>query len=422
MDHDIIVIGAGAAGLIAAGRAAGEGASVLLVERNKQSGRKLLITGKGRCNITNTAPRSEHFKNIFPNPRFLKHAYATFFTDDILALLNGEGVPTVIERGNRAFPESNQSEDVRNALQQWAQRQGVTFLFETQVEKIITEEGQLTGLRVQELHGTRTIRCRAAILCAGGRSYPATGSDGSGFRLAHDAGHSIIAVRPALVPLETEGTLAERLQGLSLKNAYAVLWVNGKKQTEAFGELLFTHFGLSGPVILTLSRSVVDALAAGQKAEISIDLKPALEEPKLDQRLLRDLNENGKKRLENVFRLWLPSKMIPLFLQELDIDGNKPANQMGAVERRKTMLMMKNLRFTISGNRSFKEAVITAGGVSTGEIRSKTMESKLLKGLFFAGEVMDLDANTGGYNLQIAWSTGWLAGLSAAESLRSTSE
>jgi predicted Rossmann fold flavoprotein len=417
MDFDIIVIGAGAAGLIAAGRAAQQGASVVVVERNRQAGRKLLITGKGRCNITNTAPRSEHFKNIFPSPRFLKHAYATFFADDILALLNGEGVPTVIERGNRAFPESNQSEDVRNALQQWAQRQGVTFLFETQAEKIITEEGRLTGLRVQDLHGTRSISCMAAILCAGGRSYPATGSDGSGFRLARDAGHTIVPLRPALVPLETAGTLAGRLQGLSLKNANAVLWVNGKKQAEAFGELLFTHFGLSGPVILTLSRAVVDALTAGHKAEISIDLKPALEEPKLDQRLVRDLNENGKKRLENVFKLWLPSKMVPVFLEELGIDGNKPANQMEAAARRKAMLMMKNLRFSISGNRSFKEAVITAGGVSTGEIQSKSMESKLVTGLYFAGEVIDLDANTGGYNLQIAWSTGWLAGQSAADSL-----
>lgn len=411
----MIVVGAGAAGMLAAGRAAECGASVLLLEKNTQAGRKLLITGKGRCNITNTTSQPDYYKNIFPNGRFLKYAFGKFFTTQIVSLLNKEGLPTVEERGNRVFPESNSASDVRDTLLKWALNAGVNIRYQHNVEKILTEQGTIKGVKVSNSgRAAIPIECNALILCAGGCAYPTTGSDGSGYKLARDTGHTVTPVSPALVPVETQGPLAGKMMGLSLKNVKAVLWVNDKKQHEEFGEMLFTHFGLSGPIILTMSRAIVQAVDQKAKVEISIDLKPALEEKQLDQRLVRDLNSFGKKRLENVFRLWLPAKMIGVFMDELNIDPNKEAHQLGSAERRKVMLMMKNMRFTVSGYRSFKEAVVSAGGVSLEEINSRTMESKLVKNLFFAGELIDLDGNTGGFNLQIAWSTGWLAGQSAA--------
>jgi predicted Rossmann fold flavoprotein len=274
------------------------------------------------------------------------------------------------------------------------------------VEKIVAEGNQARGV----ISNGKFIQADRIILATGGKSYPATGSAGDGYELAEQARHSVVPARPALVSLETEGNVAQKLQGLNLKNAKAVVWVNGKKAGENFGEMLFTHFGLSGPIILTLSRIVVDELQKKNKVEITIDLKPALDEQKLDNRLLRDLNEHGKKKLGNIFRNWLPSSMIPVFIELLELDVEKECHQVSAAERKKIRCLMKNLRFQITGHRSFKEAIITAGGIPTKEIYPKTMESKFIKGLYFAGEVIDLDAETGGYNLQIAWSTGWVAG------------
>jgi len=413
-NYDVIVVGAGPAGIIAAGRAAEMGAKVLIVEKMRQAGRKLLITGKGRCNITNNAAVSEYFKNIFPQGRFLKHAFDRFFNDGILQLLHDQGVETVVERGERVFPASDSSADVLSGILKWMNRNKVEILYETRVTQILIEDNKVTGIMVQKFNQDSTISAKNVIICTGGRSYPATGSTGDGYTLAKTLGHTIEEARPSLVPLVTKGTLAADLQGLSLKNVNAIVWVNGKKHKEAFGEMLFAHFGLTGPIILTLSRFVVDEIRKKNKVEISIDLKPALDEQKLDTRLVRDLNENGKKQIENVFKLWLPSKLIPVFLQILGIDGDKLCHQMNAKERRSTMLLMKNFRFEVIDYRGFKEAIITAGGISLQEIDSKTMESKLVKNLFFAGEVIDLDANTGGFNLQIAWSTAWLAGESAA--------
>lgn len=409
--------------MLAAGRAAQMGASVLLLEKNTVAGRKLLITGKGRCNITNTSSQSDYFKNIFPNPRFLKQAFGQFFWPQMLSLLNQQGLETVEERGNRVFPRSNLSKDVRDTLVNWAESSGVRIRYQHNVEKIITQDKTIHAVRVSIPSGaSMEISCTSLILCCGGCSYPATGSDGKGYILARQAGHSIQPLKPSLVPLETAGSTAGELQGLSLKNVKASLWVESKKQQQEFGEMLFTHFGLSGPIILTLSRAVTDAVAKGLKTEIIIDLKPALDENRLDQRLVRDLNTYGKKRLENVFKLWLPSKMIGVFMKELQINPDMLAHQLGSADRRKIMLMMKNLRFRVTGHRSFKEAVVTAGGVSLAEIHSRTMESRLVKNLYFAGEILDLDANTGGYNLQIAWSSGWLAGESAAKALSHPSQ
>lgn len=407
--YDVIVVGAGAAGLIAAGRAAELGAHVLLLEKMERAGRKLLITGKGRCNITNDAPVSEFIDHTYPNGRFLRHAFSKFLAQDIIALLGKYGVETVVERGGRVFPAGNRAADVVNALLQWVRGSGVEFQYKCKIEKLIVADQAIAGVEAVSQGRKMTCYADAVILCTGGCSYPATGSSGEGYKLVRPLGHTIEPVMPALVPIETEGNLAGRMQGLSLKNVKAVVWVNGKKFKEEFGEMLFTHFGLSGPIILTLSRFVAGELRKGNKVELSIDLKPALDNQKLDARLQRDLNENGKKHLDNMFKDWLPSKMIPVFIDLLQLNPDKECHQITSKERRKILLLMKEMRLMVTGHRSFKEAIITAGGISTKEIDPKTMESKIVKNLYFAGEIIDLDADTGGYNLQIAWSTAWLA-------------
>ncbi|MBN1253616.1 MAG: NAD(P)/FAD-dependent oxidoreductase [Bacteroidales bacterium] len=412
-NYDVIVVGAGPAGIIAAGRAAELGAKVLLLEKKERAGRKLLITGKGRCNITNKSYKSEHFKNIFPDGKFLKHAYSTFFVDDILQLLESHGLETSVERGSRVFPTSDNAGDVLKALMSWLSEKKVDIRYKSKVTEIITENKAISALKFLYNSEIYEVSAKSVIVAAGGNSYPATGSDGQFYKVIENIGQKIEKVRPALVPLNTEGDIAEKLMGLSLKNANASLWVGGKKIKEEFGEMLFTHFGLSGPIILTLSRFVVDELMKNNKVEISIDLKPALDDQKLDNRLVRDLNENGKKQIANVFKLWLPAKLIPVFLELTKIDASKECHQISAKERKEIRVLMKDFRLNVTGSRSFKEAIITAGGVSTKEIDSKTMESKIVKNLFFAGEIIDLDANTGGYNLQIAYSTAWLAAQSA---------
>jgi predicted Rossmann fold flavoprotein len=408
--YDVIVIGAGPAGLLAAGRASHLGARVLLLEKMGQAGRKLLITGKGRCNITNAAPEQVYYNNIFPNGRFLKHAFKVFFAGDILQILHERGVETVTERGNRVFPASNSSAAVLGALTGWMGKRNIDMVSRARVSSLLIAGGIVKGVRVITEEGTREYQARNVILCTGGKSYPATGSTGDGYELARQAGHTVSEARPALVPLVTSGDIAGRLQGLGLKNVNAISWVDGRKQSSEFGELMFTHYGLSGPVILTLSRLVVEALSSGSTVEIGIDLKPALDEKKLDARLLRDIDSHGKKQVENIFRLWLPSKLIPVFIDILKIDGKKPCHQMSSAERRNTLLLMKDFRFTVKGHPGFREAIVTAGGIPTSEINGKTMESKFTRNLYFAGEVIDLDANTGGFNLQIAFSTGYLAG------------
>lgn len=410
-DFDVIVIGAGAAGLLAAGRAAECGAHVLVLEKMRHEGRKLLITGKGRCNITNNAPISEFIKHVYPNGKFLRNVFSRFFSNDIINLLQNHGVDVTLERGGRYFPTSNKSADVLNALKKWISKLKVEIRCGHRVEKLLIDDGEIKGVVVNG----QQILSKSVIVATGGKSYPATGSSGDGYELAKQAGHAVVSALPALVPLETEGDVAQKLQGLNLKNVKAMVWVNGKKNGEAFGEMLFTHFGLSGPIILTLSRIVAGELQKNNKVEITVDLKPALDEQKLDNRLIRDLNEHGKKKFGNIFRNWLPSSMIPVFIELLEIDPEKECHQVTSSERKRIRFLLKNLRFNITGHRSFKEAIITAGGIPTKEISPKTMESKLVKGLYFAGEVIDLDAETGGYNLQIAFSTGWVAGESSVK-------
>ncbi len=405
--YEVIVVGGGAAGLMAAGRAAEQGAKVLLLEKMNQPGRKLRITGKGRCNLTNLAPMREFMEHVGENSRFLRHAFSTFFSKELIEFFEQKGVPITVERGERAFPTSEQAHDIFNALVRWVEKLKVTVKKESSVTKLIVSEGVITGV---EVNNAAIYYANKVIIATGGASYPATGSTGDGYRLAKSVGHQIIEIRPALVPLETKGDVAQQLQGLSLKNVKANIWIDGKKKGDEFGEMMFTHFGLTGPIILTLSRRFSTEIQAKKAIVCSIDLKPALDDQKLDARLVRDLNEHGKMKFQSALRLWLPGKLAIIASDLLKISADKLCNQISAEERKRIRLWLKDFRFEITGSRSFSEAIITAGGVDLKEINSKTMESKIIKGLFFAGEVLDLDADTGGYNLQIAFSTAWVAG------------
>ncbi len=409
----VIVIGGGAAGLMAAGQAAELGAETLLLEKMKRPGRKLRITGKGRCNLTNLTSLPEFMAHFGPNGRFLRQAFSRFFTSETVAFFEGLGVQTVTERGGRVFPCSNQAQDVVDRLVQWVGERGVTVRTESPVERLLVEEGRVVGVKVAR-SGT-LYRADATILATGGASYPGTGSTGDGYRLAAALGHTIVPIRPALVPLETAGDIAPRLQGLSLRNVSVRMWADGKKQAEAFGEMLFTHFGLSGPIILSLSRQVVDALRQGQKVTLAIDLKPALDEHKLDARLLRDLDEHGKQQYQTLLKELLPRKLIPVCIDLTGIPADRVGHQITAEERKRLRTWLKDFRLEVTGYRPFTEAIITAGGVDVREVDGRTMASRLVDGLYFAGEVLDLDADTGGYNLQAAFSTGWVAGRSAAQ-------
>ena len=422
--RQVIVVGGGAAGLMAAGQAASLGAETLLLEKMDRPGRKLRITGKGRCNLTNNAPLSEFITHFGLNGRFLRQAFSRFSSPELVAFFEELGVRTVSERGGRVFPASDQAQDVVDALVRWVNERGVTLRTRSPVKRLLVEEGRVVGVQVprnsapSQKPGSCSAgggyRADAVIVATGGASYPATGSTGDGYRLAESVGHTIVPIRPALVPLETAGDIAPRLQGLSLRNVTVRVWVNGKKRAEAFGEMLFTHFGLSGPIILSLSRQIVDALRQHQRVILSIDLKPALDERKLDARLLRDLDAHGKQQFRTLLKGLLPKKLIPVCIDLTSISPHKAGHQVTAQERKRLRTWLKDFRLEVTGYRPLTEAIITAGGVDTREIDPRTMASRLVEGLYFAGEVLDVDADTGGYNLQAAFSTGWVAGRSAA--------
>ena len=419
-EKKVIVVGGGAAGLIAAGQAAKKGAATLLLEKMNRPGKKLSITGKGRCNLTNIAERDDFISHFGKNGRFLRHAFSQFFTSDLLDFFKELGIETVTERGGRVFPKNNMAREVADALIKWAIDKGVIIETRVPAQALIVEDGRASGVflakklpKNKDVPAGKEFRADTVIIACGGSSYPATGSTGDGFYLAEAVGHTILPIRPALVPLETSGDTAKSLQGLSLKNVTVKMLINEKKKVEAFGEMLFTHFGLSGPIVLSLSKHFVDAIRDGQKPVFSIDLKPALDEKKLDVRLLRDLNAHGKMQFQNLLKELLPMKLIPACIDMTGISPEKNGCEITAEERKRLRLWLKDFRFQVVGHRPMKEAIITAGGVDTKEVDPKTMASKLIKNLYFAGEVLDIDADTGGYNLQAAFSTGWLAGRSA---------
>jgi predicted Rossmann fold flavoprotein len=415
----VIVIGGGAAGLFAAGRAAQAGAETLILERMDRPGRKLSITGKGRCNLTNRATLDTFIDHFGSNGRFLRSAFALFFNDDLISFFESIGVRTVTERGGRVFPMSEDAQHVVRALVRWAEAQGVRILRRARVERLIVEGELITGVRVERRADRDTVHAADAVVVAtGGASYPGTGSTGDGYRLAGAVGHHVVPIRPALVPLDTAGSVAVKLQGLSLRNVRATVLVEGKKHAEEFGEMLFTHLGVSGPIILTLSGRVVDALREGMGVDLMIDLKPALDESKLDARLLRDLDAHGKRHFRTLLKGLLPQKLIPVCIDQVGISADRRGSEITREERKRLRDWLKGFRLRVIGHRPIEAAIITAGGVSTKEVDPRTMASRLVKGLYFAGEILDIDADTGGYNLQAAFSTGWVAGGAAAAGKR----
>ena len=396
---DGIVIGGGPAGLYAAIHAAKQGSKVLLLERNDRLGKKLLITGKGRCNVTNDCGAQEVLQNIPRNGRFLYSAMENHPPKAVMEFLEGQGCPLKTERGNRVFPVSDKSQSVLDALRSAAAKAGVTIRTGRAVE-ILTDNGCVIGVRTEK----ETLDCRWVILATGGLSYPTTGSTGDGYRMAKDLGHTVTACEGSLVPLETEGSDCPDMQGLSLRNV-AVKLTNekGKVLYKDFGELLFTHFGISGPTVLSASAHLKG------NCRFSIDLKPALEEGKLNDRILRDLETYRNRTMENALTDLLPRSMIPVVLRRLGIDPQLQANSLKKQDRRALVELLKNFTLNITGKRPVAEAIITSGGIKTSEIDPKTMESKLVPGLYFAGEIIDCDAYTGGFNLQIAWATAYAA-------------
>ncbi len=408
----IIVIGGGAAGIMAAIRAAENGAQVILFERNNKLGRKLSITGKGRCNLTNAADTQEIIKNIPGNGKFLNSVLNSFTSNDTINFFESLGLKTKLERGNRIFPASDSAAEVIEVLTRELENLGVEVRLNSRVENIISDGEKILGVEVKG----KFFDCDAVILATGGASYPATGSTGDGFNFAKSLGHTVTEILPALVPLETEEEFVQDLQGLSLKNVRVTLKANEKFVAEIFGEMLFTHFGISGPIILTLSRQVAKLLAEKNFVEVLINLKPALTPEQLDARILRDFEKFKGKIIKNALIELLPQKLIPVILDLAYIDENKKVDEITKVERQKLLEKLRGLPLTISATRPLAEAIVTAGGVSIKEINPKTMESKIVKNLFIVGEVLDIDGNTGGFNLQAAWAMGNAAGNFCLES------
>ena len=407
----IIVIGAGAAGMMAAGQAALAGAEVTLLEKMPRPGRKLAITGKGRCNITNIANVADFIAHFGKNGRFLRQSFSRFFSDELISFFEEIGVPVITERGGRVFPASGKATDVVAALEKWIKRCGVILQTGSKVERILIDDKCVTGV----ICNGKKLQADALIIATGGASYPRTGSTGDGYDFAKFATHSIVSVRPALVPLETAKSTSH-LNGLNLRNVKAKCFIDNKKKREEFGEVAFIDDALSGPIILKMSGDIVDALRNSQKVEISIDLKPVLDEQKLDRRLVRDFTTRGKEPLKSVLRGLIPRELIKEAFANLAIDANKSASTITTKERRQLRNWLKDFRVKIKNHRPFAEAIITAGGVSTKEINPKTMESKNIDNLYIVGELLDLNGSTGGYNLQAAFSTGFISGVSANDS------
>ena len=405
----VVVIGGGAAGLMAAVIAGREGAKVTLLEKMNYVGKKMGITGKGRCNITNACDMSDFIKNTPGNGKFLYGAYERFTNEDLLQLLHDAGLETKVERGGRVFPASDSALDVRNTFMKLMKHYGVDVHLEEPVKKLLVDDGVVTGVVTDK----ETYHADAVVIATGGKSYPATGSTGDGYMLAAQVGHTITDIRPSLVPIVTEESWVKDLMGLSLRNVELSVVAKNKVQAKMFGEMMFTHFGITGPIVLSLSHTVGKLMRKKNIGTIGLDinLKPALSSETLDKRLQKDFDLYSKKQLINGMKDLLPSRLIPLIIELAGIDPQKPINQISKEERQQIGYMLQHMPLTVKGLRPVEEAIVTAGGISLKEFNPKTMESKLLKGLYGAGEVLDIDAFTGGYNLQAAFSTGYVAAM-----------
>ena len=402
MKNRIGIIGAGPAGIMAAGIAGSRGFDVTLIDKNDRIGKKLFITGKGRCNITNASPIEDFFDKIVTNKNFLYSSLYSFTNEDVLSLLNKYNLKTKVERGNRVFPESNKSSDVIKAFTKFLDDNSVNVLIQSEVQNIYyTEDKYVVVIGNEKLYFDKL------ILATGGKSYPATGSTGDGYKYAKLFGHTVVPLKPSLVPIEIDAEWIKDLQGLSLKNVNLKTYANNKLIHEEFGEMVFTHYGISGPIVLSTSNYLLSEL---KNLELSIDYKPALNHDKLDNRILRDFKLYNNKQIKNSLNDLLPQKVIPWIIKYSEIDPEKVIHQITKDERNKLVSVIKDFRMTFKSFRPIEEAIITSGGVSTKEINPSTMESKIMPNLFFAGELIDVDAVTGGYNLQIAYSTGYLAG------------
>lgn len=409
MTRQVLVVGGGASGMMAAGRAAECGASVTLLEKTPRLANKLRLTGKGRCNVTNQSELDDFIAHFHETGPFLYGAFSRFFVSDLLTFLKQRGVSTVVERGGRIFPASNDARQVADALEGYLVSNRVRIQRNYPVDRILLEGGRVTGLgsRGHELAG------EAVVLATGGASYPRTGSTGDGYRLAALAGHHVVPVRPALVPLITAENWVKDLQGLGLKRVEATLFCDRMPIAHEVGELLFTHFGVSGPIILSLSKRAVDALSRG-KVTLGLNLMPDSTELDLEGQLRQELEKQGRRQIVGVLGSLVPMRIAATILGQAHIPPSKPGHQVTVAERRHLVGLMQDLRLSVDGPRPIEEAIITAGGVDTREVNPRTMESTLIGGLYFCGEVLDIDADTGGYNLQAAFSTGYLAGESAA--------
>ena len=405
----VVVIGGGAAGLMAAVIAGREGAKVTLLEKMNFVGKNMGITGKGRCNITNASNMSEFIKNTPGNGKFLYGAYERFTNEDLLQLLHDAGLETKVERGGRVFPASDSALDVRNTFMKLMKHYGVDVHLEEPVKKILVADGVVTGVVTDK----ETYHANAVVITTGGKSYPATGSTGDGYILAAEVGHKITDIRPSLVPIVTEESWVKDLMGLSLRNVELSVVAKNKVQAKMFGEMMFTHFGITGPIVLSLSHTVGKLMRKKNIGVIGLDinLKPALSPETLDKRLQKDFDLYSKKQLLNGMKDLLPSRLIPLIIELAGIDPQKPINQISKEERQQIGYMLQHMPLTVEGLRPVEEAIVTAGGISLKEFNPKTMESKLVEGLYGAGEVLDIDAFTGGYNLQAAFSTGYVAAM-----------
>lgn len=405
----VVVIGGGAAGLMAAVIAGREGAKVTLLEKMNYVGKKMGITGKGRCNITNACDMSDFIKNTPGNGKFLYGAYERFTNEDLLQLLHDAGLETKVERGGRVFPASDSALDVRNTFMKLMKHYGVDVHLEEPVKKLLVDDGVVTGVVTDK----ETYHADAVVIATGGKSYPATGSTGDGYMLAAQVGHKITDIRPSLVPIVTEESWVKDLMGLSLRNVELSVVAKNKVQAKMFGEMMFTHFGITGPIVLSLSHTVGKLMRKKNIGTIGLDinLKPALSPETLDKRLQKDFDLYSKKQLINGMKDLLPSRLIPLIIEVAGIDPQKPINQISKEERQQIGYMLQHMPLTVKGLRPVEEAIVTAGGISLKEFNPKTMESKLVKGLYGAGEVLDIDAFTGGYNLQAAFSTGYVAAM-----------